>query len=63
MKYKMYVGWKVYLASDSSLEIFGRGSVKIQFPDRRIKIIDGVMHILGLARNFLSVINLNYVGL
>lgn len=51
-KYESYTGGKVYLASDSMLEIVGRGRIKIQFPDGRVKGINGVLHILGLERNF-----------
>jgi hypothetical protein len=32
-KYEEYNGGKVYLASDSTLEIVGHGRVRIQFPD------------------------------
>ena len=59
MKYEEYNGGKVYLASDSTLEIVGRGRVRIQFPDGRVKGINNVMHIPGLARNLLSVSMLN----
>lgn len=52
----------MYLASDSTLEIVGRGRVRIQFLDRRIKGIDGVLHISSLACNLLSVSKLNDVG-
>jgi hypothetical protein len=61
-KYEPYNGGKVFLASDSTLEIVGKGRVRIQFPDGRIKGIDGVLHIPGLARNLLSVSKLNDVG-
>lgn len=32
-KYEPYDGGNVFLASDSTLEIVGRGRVRIQFPD------------------------------
>lgn len=51
----------MYLASDSSLEIVGRGRVRIQFPYGRIKGIDGLMNIPSLAWNFIFISNLNDV--
>lgn len=50
----------MYVASDSSLEIVGQGRVRIQFPDGRIKGIDGIMHILGLAQNLLYVSHIRF---
>jgi hypothetical protein len=61
-KYENYDGGKVYLASDSTLQIVGCGRVKIQFPDGRIKGIDGIMHIPGLTQNLLYVSKLNDIG-
>lgn len=52
----------MFLASDSILEIVGRGRVGIKFPDGRVKGIDGVLHIPSLAQNLLSVSKLNDVG-
>ena len=48
-KYEVLDGGKVYLGDDSHLKIVGRGRVNIRFPDGRVKGINGVMHILGLA--------------
>lgn len=61
-RYEEYYGGKVYLASDSSLEIVGRGRDKIQFPDGRMKGIDGVMHIPGLTHSLIFFSKLNDVG-
>jgi hypothetical protein len=61
-KYEVFDGGKVYLGDDSHLKIVRRGRVTIKFPDRRVKGINGVMHIPGLARNLLSVSMLNDVG-
>lgn len=61
-KYEKYDSGRVYLASDSSLEIVGRGRVRIQFPDGRVKGINDVMHIPGLAQNLFYVSKLNDVG-
>lgn len=61
-KYDSYDGGKVFLASYSTLEIVGRGRVRIQFPNCRVKGIDGVPHIPSLSWNLLSVSKLNDVG-
>jgi hypothetical protein len=39
----------VYLGDDSHLEIVGYGKVKVNFIDGRIRNINGVLHIHGLA--------------
>ena len=52
----------MYLGDDSHLKIVGRGRVIIKFLDGQVKGINGVMHILGLARNLLSISMLNDVG-
>lgn len=61
-KYDEYDGGKVYLGDDSHLKFVGHGRVKIQFPYGRVKGIAGVLHILGLAQNLLSVSKLCNVG-
>ena len=61
-KYEEFDSGKVYLGDNSHLNIFGRGRVKIRFPNGRVKGIDGVLHIPGLARNLLSVSKLGDVG-
>lgn len=57
--YEVYNGAKVFLVSDSILKTIRRGRVRIQFPNDRVKGIDGVLYIPGLARNLLSVSKLN----
>lgn len=54
-----YDGGKVYLGDDSQLNIDGRGRVLIKFPNGRVKGINGVFHISGLAQNLLSISKLN----
>lgn len=61
-RYEPYASGKVLLVSDLILEIIGKGRVKIQLPDGRIKRIDGVLHIPSLPRNLLSVSKLDDVG-
>ena len=53
-KYEEFDGGKVYLVDNSHLNIIGHHRFKIRFPDYRVKEIDGVLHIPGLARNLLS---------
>ena len=45
----------MYLVYDSHLDIFAHCKVKIRFLDGRIRNINGVLHIPGLARNLLSI--------
>jgi hypothetical protein len=59
LKYDNYDGGKVYLEIDSTLQIVSLGRVKIQSPNGRIKGVDGVIHILGLAQNLLFARNSN----
>ena len=61
-KYEEFDGGKVYLGHNSHLNIVGHGRVKIRFHDGRVKGIDGVLHIPGLARNLLLVSKLGDVG-
>jgi hypothetical protein len=60
--YKKYDGGMVYIGNDSPLNIVGHGRVLIRFPNNRVKEINGVLHIPGLAQNLLSVRTLNEVG-
>ena len=48
-KYEPYDGKKVFLVRNSTLEIIGKGRVRIQFPKRRVNGIDGVLHISSLV--------------
>lgn len=61
-KYEKYASGRVYLGDDSHLEFVGHGRVRIWFLDGRVKGIDDVMHIRGLAQNSLSVSKLNDAG-
>ena len=45
----------VFLGDDSPKKITGRGRVKLLLNDGRIKTPPGVLHILGLDRNLISV--------
>lgn len=62
LKYEEFDSGKVYLGDESHLNIIGRERVLTQFLDGRVKGINGVLHILGLAQNLLSISKLNDVG-
>ena len=44
-----------FVGYDSPKKIIGHGRVKLFLNDGRIKTFPGVLHILGLARNLISV--------
>ena len=52
----------MYPGDNSHMNIVGHSRVKTRFLDGRVNGIDGVLHILGLARNLLSVSKLGNVG-
>ena len=52
-EYEKYNG-NVFLGDDSPKKIMGLGRVKLFLNDGRIKTLPGVLHILGLARNLIS---------
>ena len=54
-KYANFDGGKVYLGDNSILDIVGHGSIRVKFSDGRIRRFDGVLHILELVRNLLSI--------
>ena len=60
--YEKYDGGMVYLGDDSHFSIVGCGRFLIIFLDGKVKGINGVFHILGLARNLLSISILHDVG-
>ena len=53
-EYEKYNG-NVFLGDDSPKKIMGRGRVKLFLNDGRVKTLHGVLHILGLARNLISI--------
>ena len=53
-EYEKYNG-NVFLGDDSPKKIMGRGRVKLLLKDGRIRTLPGVLHIPGLARNFIYV--------
>jgi hypothetical protein len=61
-EYERYDGGNVFLGDDSTTRIIGRGKVNLRLIDGRIRTLSGVMHIPGLARNFIYVIKMNDAG-
>jgi hypothetical protein len=57
-----YDGGNVFLGNDSTTRIIGRGRVKLRLIDGRIKKLLGVLHILGMARNLISVRKMEDAG-
>lgn len=62
-EYESYDGGDIFLGDDSSYKIIRHGRVKVRFRDGRVKNLPGVLHILGLARNLLSVSKMSDVGI
>jgi hypothetical protein len=61
-EYERYDGGNFFLGDDSTTRIIGRGKVKLRLIDGRIRTLPGVLHILGLARNFIFVSKMDDVG-
>jgi hypothetical protein len=61
-EYERYDGGNVFLGDDLTTRIIGIGKVKLRLIYRRIKTLPGVLHILGLARNFISVSRMDDAG-
>jgi len=62
-EYESYDGGDVFLGYDSSYKIIRHGRVKVRFRDGRVKTLPGVFHILGLARNLLSISKMSDAGI
>ena len=58
-EYEKYNGGDVYLGDDSPSSIIGRGRVKLKLKDGRIITLPRVLHIQNLARNLISVRNMD----
>jgi len=61
-KYQKYDGGDVFLGDDRKARIFKCGKFKLKLQDRRIITLPGVLHIPALARNLISVSNMDDVG-
>jgi len=54
-EYERYDGGNGFLGDVLTTRIIDRGKVKLRLIDGRIRTLPGVLHILGLARNLISV--------
>ena len=54
-EYEKYNAGDVYLGDDSPASIIRCGRVNLKLKDGRIRTLLGVLHILNLARNLISV--------
>ena len=61
-EYEEYNGGYLYLGDDSPTNIIGRGRIKLKMKDGRIKTLPGVLHILNLERNLISVKKMDVAG-
>jgi hypothetical protein len=54
-EYERYDGGNFFLGDDSTTKIIGQGKFKLRLIDGRIRTPPSALHMLGLARNFISV--------
>ena len=52
----------MYLGDDSPTSIIGCGRSKLKLKDGRIRTLPGVLHIPNLARNLISIRNMDVAG-
>ena len=61
-EYKKYDDGDVFLGDDRKTKIIGRKKIKLKFQGGRIEHFPGVLLILALAKNLISVSKMNDVG-
>jgi hypothetical protein len=61
-EYERYDGGNVFLGDDLTTRIIGLGKVKLRLIYGRIITLPGVLHILGLAINLISVRKMDDAG-
>ena len=61
-EYDKYDGGDVFLGDDRKARIIGHGKVNLKLQGGRVKTLLGVLHILALARNLISVSKLDDAG-
>jgi hypothetical protein len=54
-EYERYNRNDVFLGDDSISKIIGRGKIKLNLMDGRIRTLSSVLHIPRLAKNFISI--------
>jgi hypothetical protein len=58
-EYEKYNGGDVFVGDESTTKIMGCGRVKLLLKDGRIRTLPGILYILELARNLISVSKMN----
>jgi hypothetical protein len=61
-EYERYDGGDVFQGDESTNRIIGRQKFKLRFIDGRIRTLPGVLYILGLAKNLISVRKMDDAG-
>ena len=61
-EYEKYDGGDVFLGDDRKARIIGHGKVKLKLQGARFTTLPSVLHIPALARNLISVIQLDDAG-
>ena len=62
-EYERYDGGNVFLGDDSTTKIIRQGKFKLNIMDGRIRALHGVLHILGLGINLISIRKMDYAGI
>eukprot|EP00253_Pinus_taeda_P008563 PITA_08563 len=61
-EYERHDGGDAFLGDDRKARIIGHGKVKLKLQGGRVRTLPGVLHILALAKNLISVSKLDDVG-
>ena len=61
-EYEKYDGGDVFLGDDRKAKIMVRGKLKLDLQGGRIRTLPGVLHILALARNMISISKMDDAG-
>ncbi len=61
-EYEKYDGSDVFLGDDRKARIIGHGKVKLKLQGGRVRTLSGVLHILALARNIISISKMDDAG-
>jgi hypothetical protein len=61
-EYEKYEGGDVFLGDDSTTNIVGQVESDLMLKDGRSRTLPGVLHILGLERNIISVSKMSDAG-
>jgi hypothetical protein len=61
-EYERYNRGDIFLGDDSISKIIGRGKIKLNLMDGRIRTLSSILHIPVLDRNFISVSKMDDAG-